>query len=178
MTNETFIIENGHLKKCTDTDAAVICLPDEVTVIRSNALKDLVHLEEICLGTRLHTIESKAFEGCEKLKTVRFGSAEVHLEEGVFRSAVSPLTVYYPGTQEDWTRITAPRIEERNRFYDGGWGGGAPGFSWDEYKVFPLYHKDEEAFVCRVFCLADGKELICRGGPRSVLVARHSPYFD
>lgn len=176
--NETFIIENGNLKKCTDTDSAVIRLPDEVTVVESGAFRSLTQTEEIIFGPCLHKIESKAFEGCEKLKTVRFHSADVWLGEGVFCSAVSPLTVYYPGTQADWSRITAPRIEERNRFYDGGWGGGAPGFYWDEYKVFPLYHRDEKAFICRVLCLADGKELICRGEPKSVLVARHSPYFD
>lgn len=177
MSDETFIFEeHGYLIRCTDAEAAVIRIPEGATRIKWSAFQNFENLEEIHLGADLKELEKEAFQGCEKLKTVYFESVDVQLGEGVFCSASSPLTVYYPGTEEEWERIVAPKIEERNSFYNGGWGGGAPGFYWDDYKVFPLYHKDGEAFVCKVFCLADGKNLTYKGAGEGVLVARHSPY--
>ena len=76
-----------------------------------------------------------------------------------------------------WKKITEPKIEGRNKSYDSGSNGGAPGLSWDDYEVFPLGHPLEEDFTCEVIC-ADGETLICKGSISDRFIRSHSPYDD
>jgi len=159
-----------------DTDATVLRISDSVTEISDCALSGFPALREIYLGKNLTSLGAAAFSGCKNLCTVHFERTHVKIGAGAFCSAASPLTVFYPGAAEDWMKITAPYIEERNKSYDSGVNGGAPGLSWDDYEVNPLGHKDGESFVIEVHCAADGETLICRGGITSRFVRSHSPY--
>ena len=105
-----------------------------------------------------------------------FESVNVTLGTGIFYSTNHPLTIHYPGTAAEWNAIIAPKTEERDRSYSNGANGSAPGAYRTEYQVYPLGHKNGDAFVCKVFCHGDGAELICKGSKESVYVCSHSPY--
>ncbi len=159
-----------------DKTVTTLTLPDSVTVIEDYAFSGFPSLTEIYLPARLQKIGEHAFGNCSKLETVHFGNANVWLGEGAFSGAASPLRIYYPGSAENWKKITAPRIEGRNKSYDSGSNGGAPGLSWDDYKVFPLGHRLENSFSCEVICAEDGETLLCEGSVPSRFVRSHSPY--
>lgn len=160
-----------------DKNATTLTLPDSVIAVEDGGFSGFPGVEEIHLPPHLQILGNNAFRGCGKLKAVHFGSASVILGEGVFSGAPSGLRVYFPGSADIWKKITEPKIEGRNKSYDSGSNGGAPGLSWDDYEVFPLGHPLEEDFTCEVVC-ADGETLICKGSISDRFIRSHSPYDD
>ena len=84
-----------------------IQIPDSVETIGTNAFHNCQDLESITLPASLKTIESSAFGYCRNLSEIELPTSLTTIEISVFDGCSSLETVFYDGSLEQWSRITA-----------------------------------------------------------------------
>ena len=109
-------------------------VPTGVTVISEMVFLDMVNLEEVTLPDTLKTIESRAFQGCNTLRSITIPASVTHVDidalwadnlEDVYLGCSIPPTMTGPISQKDWrysnVRLHVPRESVTDYRNSPGW---------------------------------------------------------
>lgn len=111
-----------------------IQIPDSVETISTNAFHNCQDLESITLPASLKTIESGAFSYCRNLSEIELPTSLTTIEISVFDGCSSLETVFYDGSLEQWSQITAS---------NGFLGDSSPSLVMNDYTAQFISVKDE-----------------------------------
>lgn len=98
-------IGNGAFYDCRDLER--ITLPSTLQKLSNSTFYDCTALSEVTFPASLKTIEKSAFSGCRTLSEVKLPASLTTIQSYVFDRCSALKTVFYDGSLEQWSRITA-----------------------------------------------------------------------
>ncbi len=91
-----------------------IKLPQGITLIDNNTFANCNRLTTLIIPDNITRINFGVFQGCEQLSTLVFGTNLTHISGYNFPSyMMTPVTVFYKGTETDWLNIAFEDSNER-----------------------------------------------------------------
>lgn len=151
IPNGVTTIGNGIFQFKTSITSVVI--PDSVTTIGDNAFDSCELLKTVTFGTnsQLTTIGSSAFSFCPLIESISISDSVTSIGKHAFYYCNSLSTVYYGGTAEEWGNIDIDgtgndKLTSANRYY----------YSETE----PALNEDETAYDGNYWHYVDGKPVI------------------
>ena len=85
---------------------ASITIPDSVTSIGSSAFENCPSLTSITIPDNVTSIGNYTFHGCTSLESVTIGNGVTSIGNSTFRNCTSLASIYYTGTEAQWSAIT------------------------------------------------------------------------
>lgn len=93
-----FVIEDGRLIACQDTDLQRVDIPSAISTIGVRAFANHDRLTSLVLPSSVKTIGNNAFEGCTALADITFSEGLKRLGDGCFRNCSSLSEIRLPDT--------------------------------------------------------------------------------
>ncbi len=103
IPNTVTRIGNGAFEYCENLEQ--ITIPDSITEVPSYMLESCSKLKRIVIPDSVEKINSWVFTGCDMLTDILIGKGVTYIDNYAFRYCSGLVNVYYPGTQEDWSKI-------------------------------------------------------------------------
>lgn len=95
-----------------------ITIPSGVEKIEARTFNQCINLKNVVISDGVKTIKAQAFDGCRSLMSIVIPASVTEIDNSAFRNCDQPITVYYTGSEEQWSELKLDKIHNLEVYFD------------------------------------------------------------